>query len=80
MTPTDNNNWGTRNEKSRKAQLNRPDCSKWVIKLNEKNEILHFYPSLSQASRETGIHITTISKCCRGLIKNAGGFKWKYAS
>lgn len=80
MTPTENNNWGTRNDKSSKTQLNRPDCSKWVIKLNEKNEILHFYPSASQASRETGIDVSGIIRCCNGMYKYSGGFKWKYAS
>ncbi len=61
------------------ALLNRPDQSKWVIKLNKNNEILHFYPSTAQAERETGINYRRISECCRGERKSAGGFTWKYA-
>lgn len=59
--------------------LNRPDQSKWVIKLSLNNEILHFYPSTHQAQRETGIDDSSIRKCCNGKQKSAGGFTWKYA-
>lgn len=61
------------------ANLNHPKLSKWVIKLSKDNEILHFYPSVSQASRETGVNCAHISACCRGERKSAGGFIWKYA-
>lgn len=64
------------------SKINRPDQSKWVIKLSKDNEILHFYPSISQASRETGINSSQIASCCRGKphCHTAGGFIWKYAS
>ncbi len=61
------------------GHLNRPDQSLWVIKLSKDNEILHFYPSAHQASRETGVGRSHISECCRGERKSAGGFTWKYA-
>lgn len=80
MTPKENCNWGTRNQRTGEKLKNRKDCSKWVIKLNEKNEILHFYPSASQASRETGILVSGILKCCEGRQKISGGYIWKYAS
>lgn len=67
-------------EHQRNVKLNRPDQSKWVIKLSTNNEILHFYPSTMQAERETGIKRTAIGACCRGTAKTAGGFKWKYSS
>lgn len=73
-----NNNPLTRTHKS-EANLNHPDLSKWVIKLNKNNEILHFYPSVCQASRETGLNFSNIAACCRGKRKSAGGFTWKYA-
>ncbi len=62
------------------AQLNRPDQSKWVIKLSKNNEILHFYPSTKQAERETGINHSCIIDCCLGKRKTAGGFIWKYSN
>lgn len=80
MTPKENSNWGTRNERGAKKRINHPGFSKWVIKLTMDDEILHFYPSAAQAERETGILRQNIGKCCMGKRPNAGGFKWKYAS
>jgi valyl-tRNA synthetase len=37
------------------------------------------YPSLRGASRQTGVNIGNISKCCRSLKNKAGGFIWKFA-
>lgn len=36
------------------------------------------YESISDASRNTNILKTSISACCRGLYKTAGGYIWKY--
>lgn len=58
---------------------NNSSVSKWVIKLSLDNEILHFYPSVKQAERETGIQDSNISACCRGEYKQAGNYIWKYA-
>ena len=75
-SPKENSNWGTRNEKLKGYDTKRE--RKWVIKLNTNNEILHFYPSLREAERSTGISNAHISECCRGKIKTAGGYIWKY--
>ena len=67
-------------KKHRSVSLkNRKDISKWVIKLSKNNEILHFYPSTMQAERETGVSSSSISMCCSGKRKTAGGYTWKYA-
>ena len=34
------------------------------------------YPSIGEASRQTGIDKANISACCRGKIKSAGHYKW----
>ena len=65
--------------KMSESQTNNPKKSKWVIKLNDKNEILHFYPSTAQAERETGVSSKNISACCLGKRRVAGGYVWKYA-
>lgn len=80
MTAKENINWGTRNKRSAEHRINHPKRSKWVIKLTKDNEILHFYPSVGQAFRETGIEYSNIAACCRGKRPYAGGFIWKYAS
>jgi hypothetical protein len=37
------------------------------------------FHSTRQAERETGINQASISKCCLGKAKSAGGFKWEFA-
>lgn len=59
--------------------LNHPSTSRWVIKLSKNNEILHFYPSVMEAERETGIAASSISRCCNGIRHTAGEYVWKYA-
>ena len=73
MTPSENINWGTCIERRAKTH------SRWVIKLSQNNEILHFYKSAMDASSETGIDNSGIGKCCKGKKKTAGGYIWKYA-
>ena len=36
------------------------------------------YESIHEAQRLTNINKNTISRCCRGIQKTAGGFKWAY--
>ena len=36
------------------------------------------YESIHEAQRLTNIYRATISRCCKGIQKTAGGFKWAY--
>ena len=36
------------------------------------------YESMGQAEKDTGINHSSISQCCKGLSKTAGGYHWKY--
>ncbi|WP_394345717.1 hypothetical protein [Gelidibacter gilvus] len=36
------------------------------------------YESVAEASRQTGISKSCISKVCRGERKQSGGYIWKY--
>ena len=38
------------------------------------------YISIADADRKTGIRFTNISACCRGKVKNAGGYVWKFSN
>ena len=52
--------------------------SKAVISINIiTGEQIEYY-SMHQAWRETGIFNTSISACCLGKNKSAGGFYWEY--
>lgn len=51
-----------------------------VVQFSKTNgEPLAAYESASQAQRTTGIRSVSISECCRGIRKSAGGFKWQFA-
>lgn len=50
-----------------------------VAKLDkETSVVLKEYDSISEASEDTEVHSTNISKVCRGKRSSAGGFGWKY--
>lgn len=53
-----------------------------VIQYNlNTDEQIGRYDSLSNAARKNDIkHTTTIGLCCRGLKKDAHGYKWKYVT
>lgn len=54
--------------------------SKAVIQCDGFGYELHKFGSMSEAERETGIHVAAISACCRKVKHHltAGGYKWKY--
>lgn len=69
----DNLNYGTRTERMAKS------ISKPIQQLDMKTRlIIATYPSISIASKETGILISSLSKAARGKYKTAGKFGWKY--
>ena len=49
-----------------------------VIKCDKNSNIICTYPSIAEASRDTSILQTHISRCARGKRPSAGGYKWKY--
>ena len=52
--------------------------AKRVCQYSMDDELLAVYCSTAEAERQTNILNGNISKCCRGIAKSAGGFKWKY--
>ena len=72
MTPKENCNYGSRNERRAKKQ------SKVVLQFTLDNILVKEYPSVRQAERETGFSHGDISACCNGKRKTAHGYKWQY--
>lgn len=54
--------------------------SKPIFQVNLDGSIVKQYPSVIQASKETGIPSSTIYDCTRGARKKAWGYIWKYAN
>ena len=51
---------------------------KKVAQYDKQNNLLNTYESISEASRKTGITITSISYSANGKRKTAGGFIWYF--
>ena len=51
-----------------------------VYQCDYKGRILRKWRSMSYAAKRTGVNAANISKCCRGLRQNAGGYCWKYVN
>ena len=52
--------------------------SKIVLQTKNDKIIAEFY-GCNEAERKTGIASQSISACCLGKLKSAGGYQWRYA-
>lgn len=72
VTPKENMNYGTRNEKISKA------ISKPIIQLDLQNNFIREWDSMTSINLELNINQGNITNCCKGRYKTCGGFIWKY--
>ena len=72
MSQKDNNNYGTRNKRAGES------LSKQVQMFDKTSELIATFPSTMEAERITGIYQSSISQCCNGKLKSAGGYIWRY--
>lgn len=49
-----------------------------IVQLDNEYDLIKIFGTVKEASEETGIHLDSISMCCRRLCINAGGFRWEY--
>ena len=61
-----------------KGKINSP--TKSVLQYSMNGEFITKYPSTREAERITGCYHNSISACCEGKQKSAGGYVWRYAS
>lgn len=67
-----------KNNLSKYHVLANEAVKKKVAKYDKENNLLEIYESISEASRKTGIAITSISYCANGKRKTGGGFIWYF--
>lgn len=60
------------------ALLNRLDCSKKIIQLDMEGNFIKEFPSIQEASRQTGIPHQNIVRALKGRAHSAGNSKWNY--
>ena len=73
--------WCTQKENINYAQrVNSPfnDRNKKVGQYDKKNNLINTYESISEASRQTGITVASISYNANGKRKTGGGFIWHF--
>lgn len=78
-SPAYNNNYGTRNERATKTQLNDPIKSKPVIQYDKAGVLVKKWPSAMEVERQNGWDQSHISSCCLGKLKTSYGFVWRFA-
>ncbi len=71
-----NMNYGTANSRRSKSLTNHPLKSISLYQIDFSGNTIKEYPSIIEASRETGISRTGIGRCLKGERKTAGGYKW----
>lgn len=74
MTPKENTNWGQARYKQRKPQL--IPVTQYLL----DGTPYFTYFSASDAEKDLGIFHNNIIKCCKGKLKTAYGFIWRYAA
>ena len=67
-----NNIYGTRIERASKSK------SKPVLQYDKNGIFINEYPSIKDAERHTGIYKENICSVCKGKLKTAGGYVWRY--
>lgn len=68
VTPSQNVNWGTRNDRVSKSNSKPVYCV----------ELDRIFCNLTTASIETNTRLTTLCGCLKGKYKTAGGYHWQY--
>ncbi len=71
-TDKENKNWGTYKERMIKSKC------KPIIQLSLDGEFIKEWESATIIERETKYFKSSISACCKGKLKTAYGFMWKF--
>ena len=77
VTPKENSNYATRNERISKALTNGKK-SKRVLQLSLSGELIREWESVNECGRN-GFDSSVVAKCCNGERKTHKGFRFMYA-
>ena len=76
VTPKENSNHGTRNERIFEKTTNGK-CSKKVLQFSKSGEFIREWPSIHECGRN-GFDSSSVCKCCNGKLPHYKGYIWKY--
>ena len=74
-----NLSYGTGRKRSAEKRRNDLKLSKPVFSIDKETGLIMWWQSAMEASRQTDIAQSSITKCCQGKRKSAGGHIWFYA-
>ena len=74
-----NNTYNNKHIRALETRMKKHIGCRKILQLNENEEIIKEYFSISQASKEMKVSNQAISDCLRGIQKHSAGYKWKYA-
>ena len=79
MTASENTNWGSRNERAGKSQINGKKTMP-VMQFTLDMELLQTWKSAAEIERQLGFNRNVIGSCCRHKkhCYTAYGYKWEY--
>lgn len=60
-----------------KKSVKHPN-SKKVLQYDKNMKFIKVWDSMSDIEREMSIFVDSVSKCCKGSYKTAGGYIWRY--
>ena len=60
-----------------KSKLSKLSKHTALNQYTKNGEFIKTWDTMSEASRELGVPVSSISLCCKGNYKTAGGFVWK---
>ena len=76
---TGNKNWlGKHLSDETKKKISK-SLSTPILQYTKDGEFIKEWTSGIEASKVLGIHPGNITTCCKGKLKSAGGFVWRYA-
>lgn len=52
--------------------------AKSVLQYSISGELIGSFISIHEANEKTGVNRNDLSKCCKGIFKQAGGYIWRY--
>lgn len=81
FTSENNPNYGKHLSDTTKKKLSKANFGKGakpILQYAKDGEFVREWASAMEAQRELRIAQSSITKCCQGKLKSAGGFVWRY--
>ncbi len=70
--------YGKHHSEESKKKISESMGVNGILQFSKDGEFIAEYPSIMEASRQTGCNQGHICDCCKGNRKSAGGYIWKY--